>query len=208
MMPELKTLKDKYNFTSHLYDILDLPFEYFRYRRLREMIWKFASGRILDAGVGTGRNIKFYPSDVEVIGIDLSEGMIKKAKKRAEKNNIAVKLYPMDILNMSFPDNYFDTVVATFVFCVIPESLQTLALREIRRVCKRDGEIILLEYTFSQKRFRRLWMKIISPYVRWLYGAGFDRATSAYIKKEGFPIIEDAFVVDDVIRLIRMKAYA
>lgn len=202
---DIKILRDKYDRTSKVYDALDFYFEYSRYRKLREMLWKFARGRILDAGVGTGRNMDFYPSVGEVIGIDLSGGMLDKAKKRAEKKNIPVKLYQMNVLDMSFPDNYFDTVVATFLFCVLPDSAQISALQEIKRICRKDGEIIFLEYIFSQNKLRRMWMKILGPYVYWLYGARFDRKTSEYIKNEKFQILEEKFVVDDVIKLIRCK---
>lgn len=205
MKPEIKILQNKYNWTSKIYDILDFYFEYSRYQKLRKMLWQFARGKILDAGVGTGRNIDFYPPDGEVIGIDLSCGMLTKAKKRAKKKNIKVSLQQMDVLNMSFPDNYFDTVVATFLFCVLPDSLQIPALREIRRVCKKDGEIILLEYALSKKWFRRIWMQAVSPYVDWLYGASFERQTSEYLKKEKFQVLQDCFLVDDVIKLIRVK---
>ncbi|MFQ5456500.1 MAG: class I SAM-dependent methyltransferase [Nitrospirota bacterium] len=206
MKSEINILQDKYNLISNIYDIIDFPFEYLRYRNLREIVWKFARGRVLDAGVGTGRNIDFYPSDGEVIGIDLSEGMLKKARKRADRNNITVDLYKMNILNMSFPDNYFDTVIATFIFCVLPDSLQIAVLREIRRVCKKNGEIIILEYTLSQKRLRRLWMNAIAPYLEWMFGSGFDRQTSEHIRKENFLILEETFLIADVIKLIRIKA--
>lgn len=205
MGPEIKRLQEKYNLTSKVYDILDFYFEYSRYRRLRKILWKFAKGKILDAGVGTGRNFDFYPVDGEVIGIDIGEGMLVKAKKRAEKKNIKVDLRQMSVLDMSFPNNYFDTIVATFLFCVLPDSLQVPALQEVRRVCKKDGEIILLEYTLSKNKFRRRWMKIISHYVQLLYGASFDRKTSEYLRKENFQVIEEKFLLDDVIKIIRVK---
>jgi hypothetical protein len=61
---------DRYERIAPLYDVLDLPFEYSRYRKIRPLLFHGLSGRILDAGVGTGRNIPFYPPEAEVVGVD------------------------------------------------------------------------------------------------------------------------------------------
>ena len=68
-----------YNRVARIYDILDLPFEYGRYRPIRRLMFNELEGRILDAGVGTGRNMAFYPTGAEVCGIDLSKAMLKRA---------------------------------------------------------------------------------------------------------------------------------
>ena len=81
-----------YSHIARLYDLLDLPFEYFRYRRLRKIIWQDISGRILDAGVGTGRNMTYYPKDAEMTGIDLSPHMLKRARMRRNHHNVEVDL--------------------------------------------------------------------------------------------------------------------
>ena len=62
---------ERYDRIAWAYDLIDLPFEYGRYRRIRPMIFQGLSGRMLDAGVGTGRNFPFYPADTQVTGIDL-----------------------------------------------------------------------------------------------------------------------------------------
>ena len=205
MDPEIKKLQRKYDQTSRIYDLLDWVLEYSRYRECRREVWTHTQGTILDAGIGTGRNIDFYPPDADVTGIDLSAGMLRKAEKRARQKSMSIRLHHMDVLKMSFPNNHFDVIVATFLCCVIPNSLQVTALREMRRVCKRDGEIILLEYAFSKNPLRRLWMKILTPYVHWVYGASFDRHTSDYVREERFHVLEERFLVHDVVKLIRMK---
>ena len=63
---------DRYQRIAWAYDLLDLPFEYGRYRKIRPLLFRGLSGRILEAGVGTGRNFPFYPPGSEVVGIDLS----------------------------------------------------------------------------------------------------------------------------------------
>ena len=61
---------DRYERIAPLYDLLDLPFEYSRYRKLRPLLFQGLKGRVLDAGIGTGRNIQFYPPGAQVVGID------------------------------------------------------------------------------------------------------------------------------------------
>ncbi|HDY67790.1 MAG TPA: class I SAM-dependent methyltransferase [Candidatus Scalindua sp.] len=195
-------IKNKYNLTSKLYNILDYPFETLRYKKISGKIWKLGNGRILDAGMGTGRNIPFYPKNSDIYGIDISNGMLDKSRKRAEKLKRNVHVQKMDIASTNFPDNYFDTIVATFLFCVMPDKLQPKALKEIKRICKSNGRIIMLGYEYSEKPFRRLFMKLLSPYVEFVYGARFDRKRIEYVKKENFKILENLYVHQDIMRMI------
>jgi ubiquinone/menaquinone biosynthesis C-methylase UbiE len=97
------------------------------------------SGRVLDAGVGTGRNIPYYPRNAHVIGMDASSGMLAQAKRRADRKGSRVELLCADIQSTGFPDASFDAIVSTFVFCVLDDSQQLPALRELRRICKPGG---------------------------------------------------------------------
>ena len=72
----------RYERIAWAYDFLDLPFEYGRYRKIRPQMFRGLSGRILEAGVGTGRNFPFYPSGSQIIGIDLSPTMLARAERR------------------------------------------------------------------------------------------------------------------------------
>ena len=74
-----------YHHIAHIYDVLDLPFEHGRYQPIRKHMFSGLAGRILDAGVGTGRNMTFYPEGAEVTGIDLSKAMLHRAEKRRER---------------------------------------------------------------------------------------------------------------------------
>ena len=113
-------LERKYARIARFYDFLDAPFEIFRYRPLRKAILAELSGEILEAGVGTGRNFDFYTSGAKVTGIDLSAAMLRQAHKRAARiNDISIDLLQMDVEALAFPDNYFDVVVASFLFCVL-----------------------------------------------------------------------------------------
>src|SRR5690242_13926251 len=80
--PSITTNFARYQRIAPIYDLLDLPFEHCRYRRIRPLLFAGLSGRILDAGVGTGRNFPFYPADADVLGIDISPAMLERAEAR------------------------------------------------------------------------------------------------------------------------------
>ncbi len=200
--------KALYRHRARLYDFLDLPFEYGRYRRLRRRMFEGLSGRVLDAGVGTGRNIAFYPDGGEVTGIDLSPAMIARARRRSEKLGRAVDLRQMDVSATAFADNHFDAVIATFLFCVLENDRQLPALVELARVCREGGEIRLLDYVYSRNPARRLVMRLWAPWVRAVFGAAFDRDTERYITDAGLEVLERRFLVSDVIRLLVLRPKA
>ena len=76
------TSQARYQRIAPLYDLLDFPFEQRRYRALRPLLFQGLSGRLLDAGVGTGRNFPFYPTTATVVGIDFSPAMLAQARRR------------------------------------------------------------------------------------------------------------------------------
>lgn len=201
-MEAVTSTLDRYQRIAALYDLLDLPFEYRRYREIRPMLFTGLSGAILDAGVGTGRNFPFYPRNAKVVGIDLSPAMLARAERRRPSAMAEVELRQMDVTRLDFPDQFFDAAVATFLFCVLPDELQVPALKEIGRVVKRGGAIRLLEYTRPQGGVRRLVTKLWEPWVYWAYGASFDRRTQDHIPEAGLELVETRFVVDDLIKLI------
>jgi ubiquinone/menaquinone biosynthesis C-methylase UbiE len=122
---------DRYERIAPFYDFLDWPFEHGRYRHIRPLLFEGLRGRILDAGVGTGRNIPFYPAGAEVVGIDQSPAMLARAERRRASLGGKVELRRLDVTQLDFADASFDAAVATFLFCVLPNELQTPALREI-----------------------------------------------------------------------------
>ena len=200
----VSTLK-RYERIAPLYDLLDLPFELRRYRKIRPMLFRGLTGRILDAGVGTGRNIPFYPSGAEVIGIDFSAAMLSRAERRRRSLGATVKLYQMDVTRLGFPDRSFDAAVATFLFCVLPDDLQVPALREIGRVVKPQGKIRILEYVRPRGALRRAITQIWEPWVAWAYGASFDRRTEERVPEAGLELVKSSFVVADLIKLIEIR---
>jgi len=195
----------RYERIAPFYDLLDLPFEYSRYRKIRPLLFEGLAGRILDVGVGTGRNIQFYPPGAEVVGVDLSPAMLARAERRRRSLGAEVELRQMDVTHLEFADQYFDAAVATFLFCVLPDDLQVPALREIGRVVKSGGTIRILEYVRPRGAMRRAVTRAWEPWVAWAYGAGFDRRTEERVPEAGLEVVESRLVVDDLIKLISIR---
>ena len=194
-----------YQRIARFYDILDLAFEFQRYQPLRREIWRGLKGRVLDAGVGTGRNMPFCPVGARVTGIDLSPAMLARAEKRRGRLGSAVDLVAGDITATRFADDSFDAVVATFLFCVLGPEQQLPALRELARICRPGGEIPILEYAVSAHPLRRTVMAIWAPWVRLLYGAAFDRETKRYVSDAGLDLVEARFLFSDIIKLLVVR---
>ncbi|HZU88485.1 MAG TPA: class I SAM-dependent methyltransferase [Stellaceae bacterium] len=195
----------KYQRIARFYDLLDWPFERYRYRALRPLLFCGLAGRLLEAGIGTGRNCPFYPPDAIVFGIDASPAMLARARRRCPSLAAAGRLYVMDVTRLEFPPGSFDAAVATFLFCVLPDPLQVPALRELARVVKPGGLIRLLEYVRPHGALRRLLSRLWQPWIAWAYGAGFDRRTEAYIPEAGLELVDSRYVVADLVKLLTAR---
>ena len=195
----------RYERIGPFYDLLDLPFERRRYRALRPLLFRDLSGRLLDAGIGTGRNCEFYPPKAIIFGIDISPAMLARAQRRCPTLSAAGHLYQMDVTKLDFPASSFDAAVATFLFCVLPDDLQVPALRELGRVVKPGGTIRLLEYVRPRSTIRRMISRIWQPWIAWAYGASFDRDTENHIPEAGLELIESRYVVDELIKLLTAR---
>jgi ubiquinone/menaquinone biosynthesis C-methylase UbiE len=195
----------RYQRIAPFYDLLDLPIEARRYQVVRPLLFENLGGRLLDAGVGTGRNCAFYRPDAVVSGIDTSPAMLVRAQRRCPTLAEAGRLYQMDVTRLEFPPGSFDGAVASFLFCVLPDDLQVPALRELGRVVKRGGLIRLLEYVRPHGTFRRLITRLWQPWVAWVYGASFDRQTEKHVPEAGLQIVESRYVVGDLLKLITAR---
>jgi phosphatidylethanolamine/phosphatidyl-N-methylethanolamine N-methyltransferase len=119
--------------------------------------------RVLEVGVGTGINAALYPRDCSVTGIDLSSSMLEKAHERIAKKGVRnVRLMEMDAANLKFADDTFDIVYAPYVISVVPDPVAVA--REMRRVCRPGGRVILLNHFLSPNLFLSRIERLISPF--------------------------------------------
>jgi ubiquinone/menaquinone biosynthesis C-methylase UbiE len=195
-----------YERIAPLYDLIDLPFEIGRYRAIRPLLFSGLKGRILDAGVGTGRNIAFYPPGTDVFGVDLSPAMLKRAARRL-KPATQVKLMRMDLAALDFPDNSFDAAVASFVFCTMPADARLAALRELSRVVKPSGRVRLLEYAPAQSSVRRVVARLWQPWVKWAFGARLNQDIEVELDGASLTLSNSRYVAS-AIKLLEAKPAA
>jgi ubiquinone/menaquinone biosynthesis C-methylase UbiE len=160
----------RYQRIAPLYDLLDLPFERWRYRPLRPLLFRGLKGQLLDAGIGTGRNCAFYPAEATVSGIDTSPAMLERARPRCPNLAAGGRLYQMDVTSLAFPTAFFDAAVSSFLFCVLPDPQQVPALRELGRVVKPGGLVRLLEYVRPRGSLRRVVSYFWQPWIGWAMG--------------------------------------
>jgi phosphatidylethanolamine/phosphatidyl-N-methylethanolamine N-methyltransferase len=123
--------------------------------------------RVLEVGVGTGINASLYPSDCSVTGVDFSGPMLEKARKRIARKGVRnVRLLQMDAANMKFADDSFDIVYAPYVISVVPDPVAVT--REMHRVCRPGGRIVILNHFRSKARVGAWLERIIAPFTLYL----------------------------------------
>lgn len=198
----------RYDRIASTYDAFEAPIERLRFAPWRERLWAGVKGpEVLEVGVGTGKNMSYYPDGVQVTAIDISEEMLSRARKRAKTLGLNVDLRRMDAQEMAFPSDSFDTVVATFVFCSVPDPV--IGLKELGRVCKPEGQIRLLEHMRARSEPVGRLMDVANPVVVRMMGANINRRTVENIEKAGLRIerVED-LSVQGIFKLIVAKPAA
>lgn len=161
-MMDYKTIERAYAILSPVYDFLfDKVFYPGRVAAIKILEAK-PGDRILEVGVGTGLNLPLYPRDCDVTGVDISEGMLRKAEERVRTLGMdRAKLMVMDGSRLEFPDNSFDRVIATYVISAVPDPVKTLL--EMRRVCKPSGHLVILNHFKSENPIIGMFEKILAP---------------------------------------------
>ena len=193
--------RDRYQRIAKFYDFMEtLPER--KYHLWRKKLWSFVQGpRVLEVGVGTGRNIPFYPRQIAVTGIDITPAMLNQAAQRAAVLGVTPDLRLGDVQKLTFSDASFDNVVATFVFCSVPDAI--LGLREVKRVLKPDGKLFLLEHVRSSQPVIGRAMDILNPLTVRIMGANINRKTIENVQLAGL-VIEHIENLDntDIFKLI------
>lgn len=195
-------LQAKYELTAWFYDLLDYPWER-QYRSWRPILLRDVQGEVLEAGVGSGRNLEHYPADVNLLGIDICRQMLVRAMKRARAALCKVDLRQEDAtLMQSVPSAQYDWIISTFLCCVMPDHLQPLAVEQFERVLKPGGRFRLLEMLYSRNPRDRRRQERLTRFVEKIYGARFDRDTLGHIERSRCLNITRTFFLKKDIYLV------
>ncbi len=197
--------KRRYNRIAPVYDLMEILVERSRYGKWRELLWSKLEGtKILEVGVGTGKNFPYYPLKADITTIDFSEKMLSRAREKAEKQRVEVNLKYMDVQHLEFEDDTFDSVVASFVFCSVPDPIRGLA--EVKRVCKPEGKVLLLEHVLSTNRILALLMNLANPIVVRTMGPNINRRTEENVVNSGLKVERVTDLTAGIFKLIEARA--
>jgi len=197
-------IKKVYSLYAWIYDaFFGKIFEHGRYVAFDMMNVK-PNETILEVGVGTGLSLSLYPKEAHVMGIDISQEMLDKAENKKRYYGLSnVSLYNMDASSTTFADNTFDKVIASHVITVVPDPLRTI--NEIKRVCKKDGEIFILNYTGCNNKVISRFEEFISP-VRDKLGLGKHFDLDELLRNANLSIASERRVnFFDMCRLVKCK---
>lgn len=165
----------------------------------KEKLVATAKGKVLEVGVGTGASLPHYPEGVELVGIDISPRMLARAEAKSDCFPGQLTLQGGDVQNLDFPDNSFDMVITSCVFCSVTDPIK--GFQEINRVLKPEGIGLHLEHVRSKKPVIGKLMDILNPMVVRMMGANINRDTAENIRSSGLRIMEEKDRWLDILKL-------
>lgn len=159
---------------------------------MRRSLGHWLRGDVLEIGTGAGATLPFVDFEsgkvTSFTATDISTGMLDEARHQSgSRENLHFALMPAD--SLTFPDASFDTVTCSLVLCTVPDPVK--ALREMSRVCKPDGRLILLEHVRAGNPLLALVQRILTPLQVRMIGCHFDRPTDQLLRDTGFVIEQE-----------------
>ncbi len=178
-------VQQRYDRLAPIFDVLEAGLEGLFFKRWRQQQWVNVNGQhILEVGIGTGKNFQFYPQNSDITAIDFSPKMLIQARNKRDAQAVKVCINLMDVENLCYANNSFDTIVASFVFCSVPQPRK--GLKELHRVCKLGGKVVLLEHVVSSKPWLANIMNVLNPIILAIFGANINRNTVKNVQAVGF----------------------
>ena len=192
----------RYDRIAPLYDLAEGPMEWLAFRHWRaELVQRVAGRQVLEAGAGTGKNFPCYRAGLQVTAIDLSERMLWRSLRRSSA--ASVRRAVMNVEQLGFRDNTFDTAVATFLFCSVDEPVA--GLRELRRVVRPGGQVLLLEHVRPGNPLLGRLFDWLNPVARGLLGPNINRDTVGNVRRAGLEIVEEKNLSSDIVKFLVLR---
>ncbi|MCH6569471.1 MAG: class I SAM-dependent methyltransferase [Acidobacteria bacterium] len=196
-------ITENYNKKAFWYDILEKIPELLGINRIRKNLFRKASGNVLEVAAGTGNNLRHYPEDCKITLIDLSRAMLKIASQKARRQRLEVSIQEMDAESLEFPDDAFDTVVDSLSLCTLTQPVQ--ALREMARVCKPNGRILLLEHGRSSKEGLARWQDKRAEKHAKRFGCNWNRNILGLVGEANLEIVSSKQYCFGVFHALEIK---
>jgi ubiquinone/menaquinone biosynthesis C-methylase UbiE len=191
--------------TQHKWDKASRTFDLFTFaddRRLgsyKRRLFTKMQGATLMVAAGTGNDFKFFPPGQRIVAIDISPKMIERAARKATAYQGTIELRQMDVCELDFADNTFDTVATVCTFCSVPRPI--IGLRELYRVLRPGGQILMFEHVRSNIGPFGIFLDLMTPLSRRV-GPDLNRNTVSNVQKAGFRLRREENVYLDIIKII------
>ncbi len=195
------TAREKYNRAARFYDLYEMPVEALLFSSLRKNALTSVSGRTLEVGGGTGKNLQYYLENTNLTAIDFSSSMLRKAKKRAEQLVMEnVTMLGQDIQSLTFPEDHYDCITASCVFCTVPDPI--LGLQNLLRVLKPDGKAIFIEHMKTDNPLINAFLYAMNIMSTRMLGTSMIRETEKNIRNAGFTVLSVKGYLFNVVKVI------
>jgi len=191
--------KRKWDKASRTLDLIDFAADR-RYGPSKRRLFAKIRGATLMVAAGTGNDFKFFPPSLDVIAIDISRAMLIRATEKAAGYQGRIELREMDVCDLDFPDASFDTIVAVSTFCSVPRPV--VGLRELHRVLKDDGQLLMFEHMRSRIGPFGILLDLMTLLSR-RFGPDLNRDTVGNVQRAGFLIRREENVYLDIVRTIQ-----
>lgn len=190
--------REKWDLASRTFDLLTFGDD----RRLgadKRRLFSKIRGATLMVAAGTGNDFKFLPPGQRILAIDISPKMLERAAVKAEAYAGEIELREMDACALDLPDSTFDTVATVCTFCSVPRPV--VGLREIHRVLKPDGQLLMFEHVRSQIGPLGVFLDLMTALSRRI-GPDLNRDTVGNVQKAGFRLRRVENVYLDIVKTI------
>ncbi len=191
-------LQAKWNLVSRTYDFMTWGEER-RFGAAKARLFAKMRGRCFMVAAGTGNEFRYFPSRLTVTAVDISPGMIEKARRKAALYDGALDVRVMDVQTLEFPDATFDTVVTACTFCSVPDPLR--GLRELYRCLKPGGQLLMFEHVRSRVGPIAIFQDLMTP-ISSRFGPAMNRDTISNVLRAGFEVRREDNVYLDVVKAI------
>jgi ubiquinone/menaquinone biosynthesis C-methylase UbiE len=173
-----------------------------RFGAAKRRLFSKMAGRCLMVAAGTGHDFQFFPPRLTITAIDISPKMLEHARKRAATYAGSLEVRVMDVQQLNYPDDTFDTIVTACTFCSVPDPLR--GLRELHRCLKPNGRLLMFEHVRSRIGPLGILQDLMTVVTR-LTGPDMNRDTVGNVLRAGFEVCREENVYLDIVKGIEAQ---